>query len=143
MNKKILQDILDKEARFEFARASGGPGGQNVNRRQTKVFARWNFKKTRFLTDEQKSRLRNGLTDKQLDGDELVVKAEEHRTQGQNRTCALKLMMNIVIKGIKKQKKRIEMPYSETKGEELKRLHQKKIRKHTKEIRQKIRPSDL
>ncbi len=144
MNKKRLKEIIAKEAKFEFARASGGPGGQNINRRQTKVFIFWDFEKTKFLTTEQKGRLRKSLTDKQLtQKNELIVKAEEYRTQGQNKKRAIELMADIVAKAIKKPKKWIKLPYSETRGEELERLRQKKLIQKKKELRKPIRPSDL
>ena len=52
-------EIPENEIRFKFARSSG-PGGQNVNKRETKVQGFWNPKEsqiTESLTTEEKEQL--------------------------------------------------------------------------------------
>ena len=54
--QKIIEDILQKEVHFHFAK-SGGHGGQNVNKRNTKAELFFNIHDSQYLTPEQKERL--------------------------------------------------------------------------------------
>ena len=48
--------IDDDELRFEFARSSG-PGGQNVNKVETKVRLLFDLRESRSLSADQKARI--------------------------------------------------------------------------------------
>ncbi|MGD2154214.1 MAG: hypothetical protein PVG79_13165, partial [Gemmatimonadales bacterium] len=48
--------VPDDEISFRATRA-GGPGGQHVNRRATRVEASWNVRRSAALTDEEKERV--------------------------------------------------------------------------------------
>jgi ribosome-associated protein len=52
----IIDEIVKKEVHFHFSR-SGGHGGQNVNKRNTKAELYFNVHDSRFLTPEQKQRV--------------------------------------------------------------------------------------
>ncbi len=55
-NQDIIDAILQKEVHFHFSK-SGGHGGQNVNKRETKAELYFNIHDSDFLTPEQKQRL--------------------------------------------------------------------------------------
>jgi ribosome-associated protein len=53
---KIIEEIINKELHFHFTK-SGGHGGQNVNKRNTKAELYFNIHDSHNLNDEQKARL--------------------------------------------------------------------------------------
>ncbi len=128
--------IPENELEFEFARASG-PGGQNVNRRETKVRVRWNIEKTQVLAEEQKEQLRqSSLVQLTIDGD-IIVEAQEERIQERNREIAVRKLNDIVNRALEKKKKRISTKPSKSAKE--RRLDEKKKKSQLKKARQKIK----
>jgi peptidyl-tRNA hydrolase ICT1 len=76
---------------FSFARSSG-PGGQNVNKLNTKAELRFHVASARWIPEEVRSRLANYQAKKINNDGELLVVSQEHRTQGRNREdCISKL----------------------------------------------------
>lgn len=87
---------------------AGGPGGQHVNKTDTRVTVRWNVQKTIALTELQKERvlfnLHNRLT---TDGD-LIINNSVSRSQQQNKKNALTILVKEVRNALYIPKKRIE-----------------------------------
>jgi len=81
--------IPEKELKFVFARASG-PGGQNVNKVNTKVTLLFDIVKSPSLTDVQKIKIRNRLSNRISNEGVLRVTAMRYRTQKANREDAVK-----------------------------------------------------
>jgi ribosome-associated protein len=76
---------------FSFDR-SPGPGGQNVNKLNTRVELRFDVAASRMFSDEQKVRLRHRLAARLTAAGVLVVRSSRHRSQGRNREdCLAKL----------------------------------------------------
>jgi ribosome-associated protein len=101
-NGKILADRLDwtpmieiadglslpdEEVSFATSR-SGGPGGQNVNKLETRVTLRFDLAGSASLSSEQKARLRERLATRITRAGVLHVTAQKHRTQAANREAA-------------------------------------------------------
>lgn len=92
-------EIHPDDLRFRFCR-SGGPGGQNVNKVNTAVRLVYRYAASRFLTDGQKALL-SAVATTTRDGESvIVVEADTHRTQGMNRTLALRKLQGIVDRAL-------------------------------------------
>jgi protein subunit release factor B len=89
-----IQIPLEK-LEFNFARSSG-PGGQNVNKVNTKAEIRFNVQEADWLPEEVKSRLMQLQVNNMNKVGELVVSAQEHRTQKQNKELCLSKLREMV-----------------------------------------------
>ncbi len=111
------------ELRISFARA-GGPGGQHVNKTESKVVVRWNLRDSAVLTARDAAwlgqRLRSQIT---ADGDLMVVSSKT-RDQSKNRADALDKMEAIIRVAMERPKaRRATKP---TRGSVERRLREKK-----------------
>ncbi len=121
--RKITAERLMPELVFTTSRSSG-PGGQNVNKVNTKVTVRWNVPTSNILTAEEQQffllKLGRYLT---TDG-ELVINAQEKRSQPENKLLALAKLDRLLVKAYERPKPRKATKPS--KGAVQKRLEQKK-----------------
>jgi len=87
--------VPEEELTFRFSR-SGGPGGQNVNTRDTKVEVIFDVARSPSLGPVQRARVIDNLAGR-LDAEgKLHVVASDARTQGQNRELATERMKEIL-----------------------------------------------
>ena len=86
----VKNGVIIPASEFEITTSrAGGPGGQHVNKADTRVSIRWNVKETSALNDLQKERvLKNLKTRLTKDGD-LIVHSGASRSQQQNKKTAL------------------------------------------------------
>jgi len=82
--------------RAEFAR-SGGPGGQNVNKVETKVVLRFQVGNEQVFTRDEIERLRRKLGPKLTREGELIVSATEHRSRERNMEAARQRLLEILV----------------------------------------------
>lgn len=83
--------IPEAELRFAYARSSG-PGGQNVNKVETKVELRWDVRATAALDAGQRARLLARAGRRVTASGELVVTSQRFRDRARNAAdCRAKL----------------------------------------------------
>lgn len=114
---------------------SGGSGGQHVNKVETKVILKWNVKESTVLNDFQKQRITETHQQKLTNSGELIVSADNKRSQIWNKEIALKKLDKLLAKSFEKKKKRI--PTKPSKSDQESRLKKKKLHGEKKEMRKK------
>jgi len=111
------------ELQFQTSRSSG-PGGQNVNKVESRVELRFRLLDSQLLTDEQKQTLLQKLASKLTAENELLVVAQEDRSQLRNKETALRKFHELLSKALYKPKARKATKPS--KGAVRQRLESKK-----------------
>lgn len=133
----IALDERDLEERF--IRASG-PGGQNVNKVSTAVELRFRLNGYTDMPDDVRARLKR-LAGRRLTLEgEIVIRAEEHRTQDRNRSEALARLMALVEQATHRPKPRVKTKVP--KAAKQKRLDSKSRRSDVKSKRGRVRDHD-
>lgn len=123
MNKVQHKRDFSAELRFKYSRSSG-PGGQNVNKLNTKAEARFNIQDSVLLSDDEKYRLRIKLKTQITKDGELVIENQTARTQTQNKTLVVQKINLLINQALIRQKRR--KPSSPTFASKRKRLEKKK-----------------
>jgi ribosome-associated protein len=114
---------------------SGGPGGQHVNKTETRITVRWNVKETSVLTEQLKERVLKNLESRLTANGDLIIHNRESRSQLQNKKNAFAHLAAIVRKALFVPKKRMKTKVP--KKEKEKRLQEKKRRGDIKKERSK------
>jgi ribosome-associated protein len=115
---------------------SGGKGGQNVNKVETQVEARFAIPQSTILTDEQKEKIIERLSNKLTKDQCLIVKCSESRTQLDNKIKAVRKINTILNNALIEQKKRLKT--KTPKAVIQKRIEGKKKRSELKNLRRKL-----
>jgi len=124
--------IPGQELEIATSRA-GGPGGQHVNKSNTRVSIRWNIRDTSALSDHQKERVFQKLHSQLTSEGEIIVHCGASRSQQQNKKAALELLIKKIRKALHVSKKR--MKTAVPRGVKEKRLKEKKQRGAIKKMR--------
>ena len=114
---------------------SQGPGGQNVNKVATGIHLRFDIRasslpeylKARLLQSPQQYLNKDGI---------IIIKAQQTRSQEQNRAHALQSLQTLIKAAMATQKTRKKSRPS--KNSIKKRIEKKKLRGKVKELRQKV-----
>ena len=136
MDLKITKTLVipSNEIKWRFSRSSG-PGGQNVNKIESRVEIIFNLEDSKVLNDYQKEILKRNLKNK-LVNNSLRLAVQEHRNQLLNRQLALIKFSSIIKDGLNKPFK-FRKSTKPTKASQKKRVEFKKKRGELKKSRQK------
>ena len=126
---------LSPEFTFQTSRSSG-PGGQNVNKVNSKVELRFNISASSLLTDDQKEILLAKLSTKINAEGFLVIVSQRDRSQLANKEDVIQKAYLLIEKALRPVKKRKST--RPTRSSIEKRLTVKRIKSDIKQNRQKL-----
>lgn len=120
------------ELQTVFAR-SGGPGGQNVNKVNSKATLCWDLTSSTVLYPPTMARLRALAGSRLTDAGVLQITSQVHREQARNIQACRERMKNLILEALKPPT--IRKPTKPSKGSQRRRLNEKKITGAKKEGR--------
>lgn len=140
MTKRTHLDV-DKHIRiplsefeYRFTRSSG-PGGQNVNKLNTKVTLTWRYAQSESLSEEVKSRIAEQQKRRITAEGDLAVTSQRYRYQSRNVDDCLEKLRVILQKAARPPK--VRRPTRPTAASKQKRIQAKVERSRRKQLRRK------
>ncbi len=123
--------IPEEELRFKASRSSG-PGGQNVNKLNTRMTLLFDVKGSPSLSQEQKESIQRRLSTRINHEGVLRVVCQQHRTQEANRRGATERFVEVLVDALRKRRPRRKTQISKA---------VKRRRREEKERRSRLRRS--
>ena len=127
-------EIPETEFEFTFAR-SGGPGGQNVNKVNSKAVLHWNVEATTRLPPGIRLRFLTKFRNRISKDGALVLHSQKYRDQGRNVADCLDRLREMILSVVAPPVKR--RPTKPSRGAKQRRLKDKKEKSDKKRSRQK------
>lgn len=133
--KSVSISRIRSEIEVKTSRSSG-PGGQHVNKTESRVQLIFNIPESNILKDNEKATLLDFMKSRLTKDGAIIVASESSRSQVKNKEAAFKKLDRLLTKAFAKKKKR--KPTSPSKSSNQKRLKSKKINSEKKQLRGKI-----
>ncbi|RPI14800.1 MAG: aminoacyl-tRNA hydrolase [Ignavibacteriae bacterium] len=120
MDQLNNSDVLNllTEVNYNFSR-SGGKGGQNVNKVETKVELVFNVDNSVYLTEEQKRLIKEKLVNKIDNEGNFRITSQTERTQVGNRKKVIDKFERFLQNALKVEKKRKKTKISKSVKEKI------------------------
>lgn len=133
---RVTGDLLLDETEFEFrATTAQGPGGQHVNRSQTRIDVSWNVDRSASLNADQRRRIYAALATRINREGVLRVSSQKHRSQARNRDAAVERLVELVAAALHEDPARVATKPS--RAAKKKRVEEKRQRSGVKKMRRK------
>ena len=120
------------EFELSYARSSG-PGGQNVNKVNSKAVLRWNVLASPGLSLDTRARLMEKLATRLTSGGDIVIACDTQRDQIRNREECLERLKDLITQALHRPKARKKTKIS--KSRKTKNLDSKKKHSQKKQLR--------
>lgn len=134
---ETIQYIPDLSSEFTFqASRSSGPGGQNVNKVNSKIELRFHIQNSSILSDPQKEILLSKLGSRISAEGFLIMVSQQDRSQLVNKEDAIRKVYELMEKALRPVKPRKRT--RPTRSSVEKRLTEKKIKSDIKQNRQRL-----
>jgi ribosome-associated protein len=133
-SRSITASLLYSELEFTASR-SGGPGGQNVNKVNSKISLKFDVPRSQILTEEEKTTILRALASQLTIGGVLHLSSQDSRSQLENKEAVLDKLDFLLKKAF--VKKKVRKKSRPSKAAVLKRIRSKKLHSEKKKWRQK------
>ncbi len=130
--EELRKRIPENELVIVTSRSSG-PGGQNVNKVNTKVEIRFNINDSTNLTEAEKDLIHVGLKNRISSSGILIIRSQSERNQLRNRERAISKLFLLLSEALSEDPERV--PTGPTRGSVEKRLNAKRKRGYIKKDR--------
>ena len=124
----------------KFLRSSG-PGGQHINKVDTKVELRFFAKRSPNLSETVKDRLKIIAGNKWNLKGEIIITAEKYRSQARNRELAKSKLVRLILEALAEPVSRLKTKPS--KAVRLRRSNEKQNRSKIKAMRGKVQDKQI
>ena len=127
-----MRECLIREVDFRTSRSSG-PGGQHVNKTESRVELLWSPQESDCLSEAQKLMVAGRLSNRISDEGVLILVSEKYRSQHRNKADVTERFLDLILSSLVPAKKR--RPTRPTRSSVEKRIRSKKIRGDIKRSR--------
>ncbi|HET8657086.1 MAG TPA: alternative ribosome rescue aminoacyl-tRNA hydrolase ArfB [Longimicrobiaceae bacterium] len=135
----VTDDLFIPRSELAYrASRSGGPGGQHVNTSSTRVELVWDVAGSPSLTDAQRARILEKLSNRINSAGELLLAGSESRSQHQNREAVTERFVELLRGALHRPPRRKKT--KPTRASRERRLQAKKRRSEVKRLRGRVPP---